>query len=86
MQLVNWSQNPLDCITLMHRDAQMPSAEKPTKKRPKKSPRITISLPPESYDQVIRIAGRKKVSASWVVRDAVEQYLAADIPLFAQNR
>lgn len=76
----------LDCIRVMHRDAMMTSLGKSAKKRPKKSPRITISLPPESYEQVIRIARRKKVSASWVVRDAVEQYLTADIPLFAQDR
>ncbi len=47
--------------------------------------RITITLPPEHYEHVLRMAKGKRVSASWVVRDAVEKYLAADIPLFAER-
>jgi predicted transcriptional regulator len=39
--------------------------------------RITVTLPPNDYDTVRRIAKAKKVSASWVVRDAVEIYVQA---------
>lgn len=49
----------------------------------KKAARITVTIPPENYESIVRIARTKKVSTSWVVRDAVEKYLAADMPLFA---
>ena len=49
---------------------------------PKKATRITVSLPSESYESLLRMAKSKKVSAAWVVRDAVDKYLAADLPLF----
>jgi hypothetical protein len=45
--------------------------------------RITVSVPQPNYDDLLRIAESKRVSISWVVRDAVEKYLAADMPLFA---
>ncbi len=48
--------------------------------------RITVTIPPLYYDQVCRLAKAKKVSASWVVREAVEKYIDADTPLFAQAR
>ncbi|MBE7502220.1 MAG: CopG family transcriptional regulator [Verrucomicrobiales bacterium] len=48
----------------------------------KRTTRITVTLPPDNYALLVRIARSKKVSASWVVRDAVDKYLAADIPLF----
>lgn len=50
----------------------------------KRTTRITVTLPPDNYALLVRIARSKKVSASWVVRDAVDKYLAADIPLFQQ--
>jgi hypothetical protein len=31
------------------------------------------------------MAKNKRVSASWVVRDAVAKYLAEDMPLFAER-
>ncbi len=37
--------------------------------------RITVTIPPQDYDVVLRMAKEKKVSASWVVRDAVEKYI-----------
>lgn len=46
--------------------------------------RITVSVPKPNYEDLLRIAESKRVSISWVVRDAVEKYLAADMPLFAQ--
>jgi metal-responsive CopG/Arc/MetJ family transcriptional regulator len=46
--------------------------------------RITVTLPPSDYETVCRMAKSKKVSASWIVRDALEKYLAADVPLFSR--
>ncbi len=43
--------------------------------------RITVTLPAENYNLLVRMAKNKKVSASWLVRDAVDKYLSADIPL-----
>lgn len=49
---------------------------------PKKRARITVTFPIKDYEQLCRIARTKKLSASWVVRDAVDKYLQSDIPLF----
>ena len=51
----------------------------------KDSTRITVTLPLGDYEQVCRIASAKKVSASWVVRDAVDEYLKRDIPLLTRT-
>ena len=34
----------------------------------------------DDYEAVRRLAARKKVSASWIVRDAVEQYVQKEAP------
>jgi hypothetical protein len=47
--------------------------------------RITISVPTTDYEHLLRVAESKRVSMAWVVRDAVEKYLTADIPLFAKE-
>lgn len=47
--------------------------------------RITVSVPKPDYEHLLRVAVSKRVSISWVVRDAVEKYLTADIPLFAKE-
>ena len=44
--------------------------------------RATISFPPELYQTLEEIAGQKKVSLAWVVREAAEQYIADKWPLF----
>jgi hypothetical protein len=46
------------------------------------SVRATISFPPELYQTLEDIAGQKKVSLAWVVREAAEQYIADKWPLF----
>lgn len=46
--------------------------------------RITVSVPTPDYEHLLRVAESKRVSMSWVVRDAVEKYLSEDMPLFAQ--
>jgi len=72
-------------ITVMHDDACMQaqvSQPDPANNHP---PRITVTLPREHYREIVQRAKSKRVSASWIVRDAVEKYLAADLPLFASS-
>lgn len=38
--------------------------------------RITVTIPPQDYAAVRSMAKNKKVSAAWIVRDAVEKYIA----------
>jgi metal-responsive CopG/Arc/MetJ family transcriptional regulator len=38
--------------------------------------RASISFPPDLYETLEEIAKQKKVSLAWVVRDAVERYVA----------
>ncbi|MYG28499.1 MAG: ribbon-helix-helix protein, CopG family [Boseongicola sp. SB0677_bin_26] len=40
------------------------------------SVRASISFPPEIYEVLEELARKKKVSLAWVVRDAVERYVA----------
>lgn len=49
------------------------------------STRITVTLPRNDYEHICRIADAKRVSASWVVRDAVNAYVNNDMPLFAED-
>jgi hypothetical protein len=42
--------------------------------------RITISLPPPLLEQVCRKSTEHKVSAAWVVRDALEYYFLNNHP------
>jgi metal-responsive CopG/Arc/MetJ family transcriptional regulator len=44
--------------------------------------RASASLPPEIYRTLQDIARQKKVSVSWVIRDATEKYIAEHWPLF----
>lgn len=46
---------------------------------PQTSPvRATISFPPDLYQTLDGIAGQKKVSLAWVVREAAEKYVAIE--------
>jgi predicted DNA-binding protein len=38
--------------------------------------RASISFPPDMYEMLEQLARKKKVSLAWVVRDAVERYVA----------
>jgi predicted DNA-binding protein len=49
-------------------------------------PRTSVSFPPEIYKTLEDLATRKKVSIGWVVRDAVERYIADQWPLFSKQR
>ena len=40
------------------------------------SVRASISFPPDIYELLEQLARKKKVSLAWVVRDAVERYVA----------
>lgn len=40
--------------------------------------RITVTIPPPDYKVIRRMAKAKKVSASWIVRDAVEKYIQGE--------
>lgn len=46
-------------------------------------PRASITFPPELYQTIEDLAKRKKVSIAWVVREAVEKYVADQWPLLA---
>lgn len=48
--------------------------------------RATISFPSESYTTLGDIARQKKVSLAWVVREAIEQYIADKWPLLAPRK
>lgn len=43
------------------------------------SVRASISFPPDVYEVLEELARRKKVSLAWVVRDAVERYVAEQL-------
>jgi len=47
--------------------------------------RVSVTFPRPHYSELQRIAENKRVSVAWVVRDAVREYLAAQIPLFRDH-
>jgi predicted DNA-binding protein len=49
------------------------------------SVRASISFPTDIYKSLDVIAKQKKVSLAWVVREAVEKYLADKWPLFGKQ-
>lgn len=51
--------------------------------KPRTAPpvRASISFPPDLYETLEDIAREKKVSLAWVVRAAVERYVAEQEPL-----
>ena len=64
------------------------SAKRKGKRKPSEgsSVRATISFPTETYRTLEDIAGRKKVSLAWVVREASEQYIADKWPLLVPRK
>jgi hypothetical protein len=60
------------------------SKKSPTPSESPSVTRITVSVPAPDYQHLVRVAEAKRVSVSWVVRDAVEKYLSADVPLFSR--
>ena len=48
--------------------------------------RQSVSFPRELHETLEELAHDKKVSVAWVVRDAVEKYVAAQWPLFGGKK
>lgn len=48
--------------------------------------RASVSFPPDIYHVLEDIAQKKKVSMAWVVREAVDKYIADKWPLFSDLR
>ena len=61
-------------------------AAKENKVRSTARVRVTISFQPDAYGTLKKIARDKKVSLAWVVREAVDMYLAEKWPLFSERR
>jgi predicted transcriptional regulator len=55
------------------------SQGKSLKAQRKAAVRASITFPPDLYEQLEQIAQQKKVSLAWVVRDAVEKYVASEL-------
>ncbi len=54
--------------------------------KPARPHRMSITLPAEHHEALARMAEQRKVSLAWIVRDAVERYLASETPLFDIER
>ncbi len=61
----------------------MKTTRRKTRKKGK-MPRTSVSFPPEVQDALSRLADKRKVSVAWVIREAVDRYLANETPLFSQ--
>lgn len=48
--------------------------------------RTSVSLSPDVYQTVRALAKQKKVSVSWVLREATERYIAEQWPLLERPR
>ncbi|MGO6746392.1 ribbon-helix-helix domain-containing protein [Rhizobium ruizarguesonis] len=46
--------------------------------RPLKSTRLTVSLKEQDYDALTQIAVARDVSLSWVIRQAIRQFIEKD--------
>ena len=57
-------------------------AGRPISNRPR-AVRASVSLPPEVYKTLGDLAKKKKVSTSWVLRDAAEKYIKDEWPLLS---
>ena len=56
-----------------------------SQKRPRTGTRITVTIQPDHYELVSLMAKAKKVSNAWIIRDAVEKYLAAEQPFTGKD-
>jgi ribbon-helix-helix CopG family protein len=67
------------CITLLLNGALLRiaslSMEAPMTARPRKAIRLTVSLDAADYDALALTANEKDVSLSWVIRQAVRQFV-----------
>jgi len=75
------------CNTQNRGAVSMPgSRRKPQTTRISRSPRTSVTFPPDIYQTLEDLAKKKKVSVAWVVRDAAEKYIAEQWPLFAGSK
>jgi metal-responsive CopG/Arc/MetJ family transcriptional regulator len=51
-----------------------------------RSVRVSVTIPKTDHEDLERIARDKRVSLAWVIRDAVDSYLAQRSPLFRGRR
>ena len=58
--------------------------QKNVKTKEKKTVRTSVTVSEGDYLEIEAIAERKKVSVAWVIRDAVEQYLTREFPMFRE--
>lgn len=58
--------------------------DRKNKSRENAMPRTSVSFPREVYRTLEDLAKRKKVSMGWVVREAVDKYIADQWPLLAK--
>jgi predicted DNA-binding protein len=63
----------------------MPARKKGGRKTRNAQPRASITFPPELYRTLEDLAKQNKVSIAWVVRDAVDKYVADKWPLFSKK-
>lgn len=49
------------------------------------SVRVSVTVPKEHHDELLRIATKNRVSVAWVVRAAVERYVTDEAPLLFQK-
>ena len=56
----------------------------PKTRKKGKMPRTSVSFSPEVQEELNRLATKRKVSVAWIVREAVDRYLANEAPLFNQ--
>jgi hypothetical protein len=53
--------------------------------KPKTALRTSVTFPSDLYDAIEQMAKKKRVSVAWIVRDATEQYVANEFPLFGRR-
>ena len=74
------------CIVVRYNESpKMPAKKQRGKARKAAMPRASVTFPPELYGTLEELAKKKKVSIAWVVREAAEQYVAAEWPLFGNS-
>jgi hypothetical protein len=78
------------CNVVQHTKPGAVSVPGPKRKPPKtsisRSPRTSVTFPPDIYQTLEDLAKKKKVSVAWIVRDAAEKYIAEQWPLFAGSK
>ena len=77
----------LDSCTILVKNGDVRSKRSKTQKSPptKAMVRLTVSLPKAVLSRVNIIAGQMEVSAGWVIRKAVIEFVNRDIPLFRSD-